>query len=96
MQPTVRALASATRTMSKNVNAEFVSAITQKEREQTGQARPVAGGPAAAAQSHTGEPLTGNVVSDIGKGESKVTEEPNAPTGPAAFAQSAITQVGCF
>ncbi|KAI8966420.1 hypothetical protein F5Y11DRAFT_365237 [Daldinia sp. FL1419] len=74
---------------SRTLNSQSISEITAKEKELTGQDRPIAGGPAAQAQKHANEPLSSDVVSDVAQGEKKVTGR-DAPVsgGPAALAQS--------
>ncbi|KAL0567945.1 hypothetical protein V5O48_014041, partial [Marasmius crinis-equi] len=74
------------------LDAAKISEITQREKELTGQDAPVKGGPAANAQKHTGEPLGGDVVSDIAKGEANLTGGGTVAGGPAAFAQSQATR----
>lgn len=78
----------------RTVESDIISEIAQKEKELTGQAEPVKGGPAAQAQSHVHEKLSGgSVVSDIAKGEESITHK-RAPVagGPAAAAQSHASQ----
>lgn len=78
----------------RTVESDIISEITQKEKDLTGQADPVKGGPTAQAQSHVHEKLSGgSVVSDIAKGEESITHN-GAPVagGPAAAAQSHATQ----
>ncbi|KAH9883446.1 hypothetical protein F4778DRAFT_788590 [Xylariomycetidae sp. FL2044] len=49
----------------RNLNSNTISNITEKEKEITGNARPVKGGPTAQAQKHAGEPVSANAISDI-------------------------------
>lgn len=79
--------------MSTNLNSENISKITEKEKELTGGDRPVKGGPTAQAQKHAGEPLSGNVISDITQGEKKVTDGGRVAGGPTATAQSIASTV---
>ncbi|KAI2464317.1 hypothetical protein F4781DRAFT_439711 [Annulohypoxylon bovei var. microspora] len=73
----------------RTVSPEVISKIVAKEKELTGENRPVASGPTAQAQKHANEPVTGKVISDIAQGEKHVTSR-GVPIhgGPAAFAQS--------
>lgn len=78
----------------RTVESGEISEINQREKELTGQAEPVEGGPTAQAQSHVHEKLaSGSVVSDIAKGEESITHN-GAPVagGPAAAAQSLAAQ----
>lgn len=78
----------------RTVESETISEITQKEKELTGQADPVKGGPTAQAQRHVHQGIAdGRVVSDIAKGEEAITHN-GAPVagGPAATAQSQAAQ----
>lgn len=78
----------------RTLESDVISEITQKEKDLTGQANPVKGGPTAQAQSHVHEKLSGgSVVSDIAKGEETITHK-GAPVagGPAAAAQSHAAQ----
>lgn len=76
------------------LDSETISSITSAEKELTGAARPVKGGPTAQAQKHAKEPVNPSAVSDITQGEKKVTGQ-DAPIagGPAAMAQSMADQV---
>ncbi|KAH9883398.1 hypothetical protein F4778DRAFT_407939 [Xylariomycetidae sp. FL2044] len=76
----------------RNLNSNTISNITEKEKEITGNARPVKGGPTAQAQKHAGEPVSANAISDITEGEKKITGQ-DAPVhdGPAAYVQSIAT-----
>lgn len=78
----------------RTVESDLISEITQKEKDLTGHAEPVKGGPTSQAQRHVHEKLSGgSVVSDIAKGEEAITHK-GAPVagGPAAAAQSQATQ----
>lgn len=78
----------------RTVESETISDITQKEKELTGQADPVKGGPTAQAQRHVHDNISdSSVVSDIAKGEEAITHN-GAPVagGPAAVAQSQAAQ----
>lgn len=78
----------------RTLESDVISEITQKEKNLTGQADPVKGGPTAQAQSHVHEKLSdGSVVSDIAKGEEAITHNgAPVPGGPAAAAQSHAAQ----
>ncbi|KAI0817070.1 hypothetical protein GGR55DRAFT_618922 [Xylaria sp. FL0064] len=83
----------AQRTMaSQTLNSDVISDIAAKEKEITGQDRPVKGGPTAEAQKHANKTITPQAVSDITEGEKRVTRQ-DAPIagGPAAMAQSMET-----
>ncbi|KAI0853601.1 hypothetical protein F5Y00DRAFT_257621 [Daldinia vernicosa] len=71
------------------LNSQSISEITAREKELTGQDRPVAGGPTAQAQKHANQPVSSDVVSDVTQGEKRVTGR-GVPVsgGPAAHAQS--------
>ncbi|XXH02748.1 hypothetical protein Hte_009133 [Hypoxylon texense] len=73
----------------RTLNSEAISEITAKEKELTGQDRPVKGGPTAQAQKHANQPITADVISDITQGEKHVTGR-SVPIsgGPAALTQS--------
>lgn len=78
----------------RTVESETISDITQREKELTGQADPMKGGPTAQAQRHVHDKISdGSVVSDIAKGEEAITHN-GAPVagGPAAAAQSQAAQ----
>lgn len=78
----------------RTLKSEAISEITAKEKELTGEKRPVAGGPTAQAQKHANEQVTANVISDITQGEKNVTgREGPVEGGPAAFAQSIASSV---
>lgn len=85
------------RLASSKPTPEQVSQITKAEQDLTGQSRPVAGGPAAQAQSAAaqGRPLDGQIVSDMARAEQDITGE-DGPVrgGPTAAAQAALTKVG--
>ncbi|CAN8097524.1 unnamed protein product [Discula destructiva] len=74
------------------VDSQTISRIAHKESQLTGQTEPVKGGPTAQAQKHVHEPLSPNVVSDITKGEQRITNQ-SGPVAdrPAAFATSKAT-----
>ncbi|KAI1261711.1 hypothetical protein F5Y18DRAFT_401215 [Xylariaceae sp. FL1019] len=76
---------------SKTIDASTLHDITEKEKELTGDVRPVKRGPTAQAQRHVEEPMSAQAVSDITRGEKKVTGS-DAPVadGPAAMAQSML------
>lgn len=84
------------RTMAAQVNSETISKITEKEREITGEARPVKGGPTAQAQKHVGEDLSSQVISDITKGEQKITGGERLKGGPTSTAQSIASGVSKY
>jgi hypothetical protein len=80
--------------MASNVNSNNISSITEKEKEITGQDRPVKGGPTAQAQKHAGEAMNSSAVSDIAQGERKITgQDSPVQGGPASQAQSQATNV---
>ncbi|KAI1099270.1 hypothetical protein F4804DRAFT_322431 [Jackrogersella minutella] len=73
----------------RTLNSEAISEITAREKELTGEKRPVAGGPTAEAQKHANESVTAGVISDITQGEKHVTSKDGPVSGgPAALAQS--------
>lgn len=68
--------------------------MSEKEKEITHKADTVETGPTAAAQSHEGQRLTGQIVSDIAKGEVKIHPgEAIHAGGPTALAQSILAMV---
>lgn len=74
---------------SHTLDGPTISNITNKEKEITGDPRPVKGGPTAQAQKHVGEEITGSTVSAIVDGEKKVTGEGVPRAGrPTAYVQS--------
>ncbi|KAI1662428.1 hypothetical protein F4813DRAFT_385142 [Daldinia decipiens] len=82
---------------SRTLNSQSISEITAKEKELTGQDRPVAGGPAAQAQKHANQPVSSDVVSDVAQGEKKVTgRDVPVSGGPAALAQSIASSVSPY
>lgn len=86
-------------TMSGNgvIDSKAISEITAKEKELTGQNRPVKGGPTAQAQKHASEPITSKVISDVTQGEKNVTGNNNpVQGGPTALAQSMAASVSCL
>jgi len=78
--------------MAAKADSSTISQITQKEKELTGSDLPAKGGPTAQAQKHAGEVLTGNVISDITKGEKEVTGGERVKGGPTSTAQSIASQ----
>ena len=83
--------------MTITVDDQIFSTIASKEKELTNESHVVESGPTAAAQNHQGEPLTGQVISDIAKGENRL--HPGQPTragGPVATAQSMAASVSLF
>lgn len=88
---------SSVRMASSNLNSNTISEVTAREKELTGEAQPVKGGPTAQAQKHAKESLSGAAISDITAGEKRVTgEDSPVPGGPTAFAQSQATTVSYF
>ena len=79
--------------MAAQANSETISKITEKEKEITGQAQPVKGGPTAQAQKHAGEDLNSAVISDITAGEKEITGGERVKGGPTSAAQSMASQV---
>ncbi|RYP52064.1 hypothetical protein DL768_002747 [Monosporascus sp. mg162] len=77
---------------SHTLDGPTISNITDKEKQITGEARPVKGGPTAQAQKHTGETITDATVSAIAGGENTITHE-DAPRadGPTAFVESLVS-----
>ncbi|KXJ90881.1 hypothetical protein Micbo1qcDRAFT_175887 [Microdochium bolleyi] len=74
-----------------NVNVDIISAITDRERQITGEDGPAADGPTARAQRHVGKPLTQVVISDIIQGERALTGRSGpVPEGPAAMLQKML------
>ncbi|KAK5937561.1 hypothetical protein PMZ80_010181 [Knufia obscura] len=74
-------------------DSQTIHNITEAEKNITGSARPVAGGPAAAAQSHAGQPINSQTLHDITEGEKKVTgSERPVKGGPTAEAQSELSK----
>ncbi|RYO84247.1 hypothetical protein DL762_005754 [Monosporascus cannonballus] len=75
--------------VSHALDGPTISNITSKEKEITGEARPVKGGPTAQAQKHTGEAITDATVSAIAGGERAIThEDARRADGPTAFVES--------
>jgi hypothetical protein len=72
---------------SGRLDTETMRKITEKEKEITGQERPVKKGPTAKAQQHAGEPITSEVLSDITAGEKKITGGERVKGGPTSAAQ---------
>ena len=81
------------RTMAAKADSQTISRITQKEKELTGSNQPLKGGPTVQAQKHAGQTLTGDVISDITKGEKKLTGGERVKGGPTSAAQSVATKV---
>jgi len=78
--------------MSAIVDSHFVSQITAAEKKITNSDEPAKGGPTAAAQSHTGQELTSQVVHDITMGERKITgNDGPIQGGPTSVAQSILS-----
>ncbi|RYP09873.1 hypothetical protein DL764_001007 [Monosporascus ibericus] len=74
---------------SHNLDGPTISNITSKEKQITGEARPVKDGPTAQAQKHTGQRITDSTVSAIADGENTIThEDVRRPDGPTAFVES--------
>jgi hypothetical protein len=76
---------------SGKLDSSTISAITAAERELTGKAQPVKGGPTAQAQKHAGESITSEALSDITAGEKKVAGD-RVQGGPTATAQSELAK----
>jgi hypothetical protein len=77
---------------SGKLDSETLSKITDAEKKLTGQARPVAGGPTAQAQSHAKEPITSEALHDITEGEKKITGGERVKGGPTSTAQSELAK----
>ncbi len=74
------------------LDSKTISEITAKEKQITGQAQPVRGGPTAQAQKHAGEQLNPQNISDITKGEKKITgQDQPVRGGPTSAAQSMLS-----
>lgn len=78
------------------VDSVTMSKITEKEKEITCQDGPVKGGPTAQAQKHANQDLDAQVISDITKGEQKITGGERVQGGPTSTAQSILTKVHLF
>jgi len=79
-------------TLSAIVDSNFVSQITAAEKTITGTDEPTKGGPTAAAQKHTGQQLTSDVIHDITMGERKITgKDDPVQGGPTSVAQSILS-----
>jgi hypothetical protein len=74
------------------LDSETMATITEREREITGSETPVRGGPTAAAQKHAGEPIGSQVLSEITRGEKKVTGGERVKGGPTSAAQSELAK----
>jgi hypothetical protein len=74
------------------LDSETMATITEREREITGSETPVRGGPTAAAQKHAGEKIGSGVLSEITKGEKKVTGGERVKGGPTSAAQSELAK----
>ncbi|PSN67946.1 hypothetical protein BS50DRAFT_599949 [Corynespora cassiicola Philippines] len=72
------------------LDSETISKITQKEKELTGENRPINQGPTAKAQQHAGEPINSDTLHDITEGEKKITGGDRVKGGPTATAQSEL------
>ena len=79
--------------MSSTMDSSTISKVTSKEKEITGQDDPVKGGPTAQAQSHAGQPITGDVVHDITEGEKVITGGERIKGGPTSTVQSTVAKV---
>ncbi|KAF1958226.1 hypothetical protein CC80DRAFT_490831 [Byssothecium circinans] len=77
---------------SGKLDSETISKITEKEKEISGNQRPVKGGPTANAQKHAGEGITSQALHDITEGEKKVTGGERVKGGPTAAAQSELAK----
>ena len=77
------------------LDGDKISEITAREKEITGEDRPVKGGPTAQAQKHVGEELSSNQIADIvAKGEARITGNGQPVAGgPASMSQSNSTNV---
>lgn len=75
---------------SGRLDTETMRKITEKEKEITGQDRPVKKGPTAKAQQHAGEPITSEALHDITEGEKKITGGERVKGGPTSVAQSEL------
>jgi len=89
---TTSASASNTTPDSGVLDSATISKITEKEKELTGDAQPVKGGPTAQAQKHAGEAIGSENLHDITEGEKKVTGGDRVKGGPTATAQSSLGQ----
>ncbi|PVI02896.1 hypothetical protein DM02DRAFT_612545 [Periconia macrospinosa] len=74
------------------LDSSTIHNITEKEKELTGQTRPVKGGPTARAQQHAGEKISSQALHDITEGEKKVTGGERVKGGPTATAQSELAK----
>ncbi|OQV08733.1 hypothetical protein CLAIMM_12959 [Cladophialophora immunda] len=73
------------------LDSNTISKITAAERDITGSANPVRGGPTAQAQKRANEPINHDTLHDITEGEKKVTgEQRPVAGGPTATAQSEL------
>jgi hypothetical protein len=72
------------------LDSSTMRTITEKEKEITGQDKPVQGGPTAKAQQHAGEPITSQTLHDITGGEKKITGGERVKGGPTSAAQSEL------
>ena len=79
-------------TASGFMDGETISKITEAEKDLTGSNEPVRRGPTAKAQQHAGEKITSEVLSDITKGEKKITGGERVKGGPTAAAQSELSK----
>jgi hypothetical protein len=79
-----------TSSASGTLDSATLHKITEAEKNLTGQARPIKGGPTAQAQSHAKEPITSEVLHDITEGEKKITGGERVKGGPTSQAQSEL------
>ena len=79
--------------MAAKAASATISQIAEKEKELTGSDQPVKGGPTAQIQKHSGENLSGNIISDITQGEKEITSGERVKGGPTSTAQSILTKV---
>ena len=88
----VTSSAKSTDSYTGTLDSVTLARITEAEKELSGQDRPVKGGPTAKAQSHVGESITSEVLSDITAGEKKITGGERIKGGPTATAQSELAK----
>jgi hypothetical protein len=75
------------------LDSETISQVTAAEKDITGSARPVQGGPTAQAQKHANQPINSRALHDITEGEKKITgQDTPVPGGPTATAQSEVSK----
>ncbi|KAF2825009.1 hypothetical protein CC86DRAFT_371475 [Ophiobolus disseminans] len=75
---------------SGRLDSKTIHKITEKEKQLTGDERPVQDGPTAKAQQHAGEPITSQALHDITEGEKKITGGERVKGGPTSAAQSEL------